>query len=586
MRQAEKILDYAKLVVLGIKNLQFFHIGSLPKLFHRASLPEKRIFIGAVAMLVASVVYLIIGSFRQATVAVADFGGKYTEGLVGQPRFINPALAIANDVDLDISRVVFSGLYKFNAQQELVPDLAKSLPAISPDQKQYTIELRTDATWHDGQPFDADDVIFTTQLIQNPLYQSPLRFNWNRVEVNKLDEHKILVSLKEPSAPFVSNLTQGILPKHIWERVEPGNFVLSKFNLQPIGTGPFVVKHLKKSDEGAIVSLTLAAFEQYAPQRPYLNELEFKFFESYDDLISAYHSKDVTGLGYVPFDKKIYLEKSSRINLYYLSLPRYQALFLNRQASPVLADKNVRAALAQSLNRQEIINEVYLGFARPAYGPVPPGYLGYNSGVEQAHRFNLTNAKNLLAQSGFAPVEGSAVLKKGTVDLAFTVTTDNFPLNVKTAELLKKQWEKIGFQINLQILTLGELQQDRIANREYESLLFSENVGADPDPYPFWHSSQRTDPGLNLSSFASKEADALITEARTNADPAYRAARYLRFQELIVDDVPAIFIANSLFVYGVDTKIMGIALQNIVDQSQRFLNVEQWYLKTKRQLKK
>jgi len=316
----------------------------------------------------------------------------------------------------------------------------------------------------------------------------------------------------------------------------------------------------------------LKAFEKYHLGRPYLDELEFKFYETYDDVIASYHSRNIMGLGYIPFDKKVYIEKTSKIKINYLNLPQYQALFFNKNQSDVLKDKNVRYALAQSINRQEIIDKIFFGFAQSSHGPIPPGYNGYNPGVTEAHLYNIENAKALLASSEFKAVEGSNVLKKGEVELEFTITTNNFPLNIQVVELLKEQWGKIGFRVNLEILTIGELEQNRLRPREYQALLFSENIGADPDPFAFWHSSQRQNPGLNLAVFA-------------NADPEYRDLRYKRFQEIIVEDVPAVFITNSLFIYGLNEKIKGFDAVNITEQSQRFLDVHKWYVETKRAVK-
>lgn len=570
---------------MGARNIHFFRAGTLPKLIKSFSDLEKKILLVSITALVVSGAFLISQSYERVTEKVPDYGGKYVEGLIGQPRYINPLLSPANKVDQDISRVVFSGLLKFDSNQQLVPDLASEMPQLTEDQKQYLIKLKENIFWHDGEPFTADDVVYTIKILQDQQYQSPLRLNWNKIEVQKTDDHTIVLSLKEPSAPFLANLTQGILPKHIWENIDPANFSLSQFNLQPIGTGPFMVTELNKSKDGEIKSILLSKNKNYHRDRPYLDEIEFKFYETCDDAIAAYHGRDIMGLSYIPFDQKTYVEKSSRINLYYLNLPQYQALFFNKSQSPVLNDKNVRYALAQSIDRREIIEAIYFGHAQEARGPIPQGYIGYNSGLEQAHIYNPDNAKTLLAASGFAPVEGSPTLRKGDIDLEFTISTNNYPLNVEVAELLKKQWEKIGFRINLEFLTIGEFEQNRLRPREYQSLLFSENIGADPDPFPFWHSTQRQDPGLNLAIFANREADTLLEEARVNTDSDYRNIRYQRFQEILVEEMPAVFIVNSLFVFGVNEKIRGIELNNIVDQSERFLDIDKWYINTKRAIK-
>lgn len=573
-------------MVLGIKNFPHFRIQKLPQLLKALGPLEKKVLVVALTTLVVMGSYLVVQSYYNSTVTSPNYGGKYTEGLVGQPRFINPALSSANSIDMDIGRIVYSGILSYNKDQELKPDLAAEMPTLSEDGKQYIVKLRQDVVWHDGKPFTADDVVFTIKLIQNASYASPLRLVWNKVEVAAIDDYTVTFSLKEPSSPFLTNLTQGIMPKHIWEGVEPSKFHLASANQEPVGTGPFMVHDIKKAQDGKIKSLALAAFENYQRGKPFLNEVEFKFYETYDQVIAAYHSTDILGLGYIPFDKKLYVEKSSHINQYALNLPQYQAVFFNSGKSPVLADKNVRAALVQSMNRQEVIDEVYYGLARPAYGPIPPGYLGYNAGVEQAHLYDLDNARKLLADTGFEPVEGQTVLKKGEVPLSFTLTTNNFPLNVRTAEVLKRQWEAIGFQINLNILTVGELEQEYLRPRQYEALLFSENIGADPDLFGFWHSSQRSDPGLNLALFNNKEADNLMTESRSISDPEYRRVRYERLQEIIIEEIPAVFIVNSVYIYGVNSRIQGIELKNVVTSSERFLDINKWYINTKRSLKK
>lgn len=565
-----------------MRNFHFFRMGAIPQLTHSFSELERKILLAAFTALLVCGSFLITQSYFSATKVVASQGGKYIEGLVGQPRFINPVLAAANNVDLDLARVIYSGLLKYDSSGQLQPDLASSLPEVSADQKTYTIHLRDKVLWHDGQPFGADDVVFTIHLIQNAAYQSPLRLSWNKVEVQKVDDRTITLVLKEANASFLSGLTQGILPKHIWESVDAANFQLSKYNLtQPIGTGPFKVRAIKKTEDG-VQSITLQAFESYHLGRPYLDEVEFKFFESYDDLIAAYHSRDILGLGYIPFEKKVYVEKSSLVNLYPVQLPQYQALFFNRSKSAVLADKNVRAALEESVNRREIIDEVYMSAANAAFGPIPPFYLGYNPVVESTHAFNEENTKKLLDAAGFKPQEGSTVLKKGNQELAFTITTNNFPLNEKTADILKRQWEKLGFKVTLRILTIGELEQSALRPRDYEALLFSENIGADPDPLAFWHSSQRADPGLNLAMFSNKEADTLLVAARGNSDPSFRDKQYKRFQEIVADDIPAVFLVNSLYIYGVNSKVQGINLNHLISQSDRFQDIQQWYIETKR----
>ena len=150
-------------------------------------------------------------------------------------------------------------------------------------------------------------------------------------------------------------------------------------------------------------------------------------------------------------------------------------------------------------------------------------------------------------------------------------------LNVKTAQILQSQWEQLGAKVHLNIVSSKDLDQNYIRSRNFDAILVAENVGADPDPYPFWHSSQSHDPGLNLSGFNNSEVDKLITEARLTADENVRIKNYARFQEIINEQLPAIFLVRSLYIYNTPKKMLDVNLSNIVAPSERFADISHWY---------
>lgn len=526
---------------------------------------------------------------RQAGVnaeEVPKAGGSYTEGLVGSPQHLNPLLAPANDVDLDLAQIIYDGLYEFDSNLNLQPNLAAALPEISPDGKTYTIKLKDNAVWHDGQKLTADDAVFTYQLIQDPKYNSPLRFSWDRVSVEKLDERTLKLGIRESSATFIANLTVGILPKHIWESVAPENFALSMFNLEPIGSGPFQVSELKRGRSGNVRSITLKPFKQYYKAGPYLEKLNFEFYETTDDLISTYQARGIDGLGYVPFDRNLFIKARQGRSQFTLTLPQYQAVFINPTKNPApLSDPKVRLALARSVNKKKIIDEVYADQAEEAYGPILPGHLGYHEQIPGAEMniYDPEQARRLLEEAGWL-MDAETGFRKDKLGRIITLelVTSNFSPNIRVAEQLKAMWQEIGVQVILKIETITDLEKNFIRPRNYELLLFSENVGADPDPFPFWHSSQVRDPGLNLTTFAVPEVDRLLVEGRRNQPPEDRAAKYRRFQELFVGQVPAIFITRGVFVYNIPAELKGVKLNTVVTPADRFWNIEEWHLKTKK----
>ncbi len=171
---------------------------------------------------------------------------------------------------------------------------------------------------------------------------------------------------------------------------------------------------------------------------------------------------------------------------------------------------------------------------------------------------------------------------KQIIPLKFTLTTgDKFPL-VQIAEILKENFENIGAEVEIKKVSLSEFQTDVLANRNFELLLFGEALGAIPDPFPFWHSSQKEYPGLNIASYQSKKADEFLEDARQTSDPEERRENLEKFQDILIDDLPAIFLARGDYLYFLSAKIKGYLVEKITEPAKRFIGIENWYLKTRR----
>jgi peptide/nickel transport system substrate-binding protein len=588
------IFEFFKRAWSGLKMLPRVRSRHLPQIFE--SLTKK----DAATLAAFAIIFLLAGSFLirakfyNGTGTLPDFGGEHVEGLVGQPRFINPVLAASSSVDSDLSRLMYAQLIKFDKDLNLEPALAESLPQVSADQKTYTLKLKDNLKWQDGKPINADDVIYTIETIQNPGYESPLSTNWNRVRIEKIDDLTVKFTLHTASATFLTNFAIGILPKHIWDGMSPNNFRLSDLNLRPVGSGPYTVREIKKTADGTIKSLTLKNSDGYYNGKPYITYLTFKFYPDEQSLVSAYQSRDIQSLGFVPFDNKIFLQASDKFTQYQINLPQYQAVFFNLARVSVVAEKGVRQALWLATDREKLINDVYLGFAKPSYGPILEGNLGYNPSVAQITHLSLEEANQILDKAGWIMdpqtntryktiTSGTGATQTSTrKNLEFNLATNVSPLNVKTAEVLEQQWAKLGITIHLIIVSPSDLQDNYIKPRNFDALLFSENTGADPDPFPFWHSSQSHDPGLNLSGFSNPTVDKLLTDARQTNDTNVRTKNYEQFQDIITQEIPAIFLDSAVYVYTLPKKEKGFDLDTIIYPSERFLDVSHWYINTKR----
>ncbi len=174
---------------------------------------------------------------------------------------------------------------------------------------------------------------------------------------------------------------------------------------------------------------------------------------------------------------------------------------------------------------------------------------------------------------------------KETIPLSFAIKTVEQEQMIEIAEILKEQWQKIGFKTEIETYPASALEQEVIKPRDYEALLFGEVLGAIPDPFPFWHSSQAEDPGLNLALYENAEADELLEENRKSPDPETRKEKLSSFQNILLQDIPAVFLYNPPFFYSLSEEIKGFETKKITEPSKRFIGVENWYIETKRAFK-
>lgn len=558
----------------------FQQLKYLPQLL---TLREKRLVRILLGIILISLILVGINFYFTRLEPVPGVGGEYTEGLVGLPQFINPILAPASTTDMDISRLVFSGLLRYDKNQRLIPDLAMRYE-ISDDGKIYTFFLRDNVLWHDEDSFTADDVIFTIQAIQDSEWRSPLLASFRGVEVEKIDDYTLKFVLEKPFAPFLSLLTFGIMPGHIWENIPPLQANLTEFNIKPIGSGPFQFKSLTKDRRGFIKSYTLERFDKYYREKPYLKRVTFKFFLTSEEAAEALETKKIDGLSYLPQDIKNKLASYKNIEIYTLHLPHFTALFFNKNANEFLDSKAIRTALAHSLDKPRIISEVLANEGEVINGPILAGQLGYHSEIKK-YQFNLELAGEILDEAEWVLDEDTKIRQKDDQELAVKLATVDGSETEKAAKIIQECWQFLGVKVELEIFPKNEIQREIIKPRAYQILLYGMISGFDPDPYSFWHSSQREAPGLNLAGFANRDADHLLEQARQTSDKEKREELYIAFQDIIAEELPAIFLYNPTHSYLVDKKIKGIDIKQISIPSDRFANIEEWYIKTKRMWK-
>lgn len=545
--------------------------------------------IRALSALIIVCLVVIAGKYISVHIKeVPASGGDYSEASVGGPRFVNPVLASTNDADLDIIKLVFSGLVRTDSKGHIVSDLADDYQ-ISEDGKTYTFNLKHDVIWHDGAPFTAYDVAATIGYIQDPAWKSPLQTQFSNVTVDTPDENTVVFTLEEPFAPFLSLLTVGILPSHLWQEVIPENAARAELNVKPIGTGPFRFKKFEMDKQGRIHSYRLTRNDDYYGKKAMLSTVTFNYYDDFQLAMDELVSKRVDGLSFLPLEFREAVEGARSVRVYTLRLPQYTAVFFNQNKNPLLENLSVRKALALALDKETILQETIGYNGVPVHGPILPGFIGFHPDVKK-YKFDLGEAAGMLEDAGWKMGDGGIRTKKiegadgEMVDtpLALTLTTADAQENITVAQIIKTQWESIGVKTELEIVPSSRIQKDKIRPRDYDALLYGEILGPDPDPYPFWHSSQNEKGGLNLAVFSNRRVDELLEEGRTSTDEEERRDLYREFQDILADALPAIFLYSPTYTYAVDRKVRGIETTTIFSPADRFTDIRDWYMKTKK----
>jgi len=531
----------------------FEYLAKLIKTFSRR---EKQVFWTAAAILIASSGTRLAIAIQENSIWQPIAGGTYTEGLVGQPNFINPILS-GNQIDQDLSSLVYLPLSEFVAAQET-----------QENSQVHIISLKENLKWSDGQPLTADDVIFSFQLIQNQEINSPLALRWQGAEIERLSEIKVKFTLPSAYGFFGYHLQKlPILPEHIFGKIPAANLKLSDYNLEPIGSGPYKFKSLDKKSTGLITEYRFIANPLYnGENKPYIKNIVFKFYENDEEMLTAFRLRKIDGFGTLkPFVFQEQLPKYAEIQA--MPMPRYYAVFFNASVNPQLKNKKLRYALSEAIDKKELTRLLFkengLTIESPFIQPVK---------TEDFLSFDPEDAKRRLAAiKNFKPEE--IELNIAIPEISFLQTT---------AEFIKKSWQDIGFT-KTNIITFGteEIVGNVIKTRNYEILLFGQSLENPLDLLPFWHSSQRFYPGSNLALYENSKVDALIETVRQRYQPENPASINPQLQELenqITKDAPAIFLYSLPYVYVHNEKLKGLETMTITNPADRFRNISAWHI--------
>ena len=503
-------------------------------------------------------------------------GGTAVEALVGQATVLNP-LFESNESTRDVNSLIYQGLTAVDSQQNVVGVLARDW-AVSPDHLSYTVNLRDGVKWGDGEPFVADDVLFTFHVLQDLEYQQPGAEIWRQIGVAAGGPGQVVFTLRAPDASFPLSLRVGIIPQHLFRAMAPEQIASSPYSaVRAVGTGPFKV--------GSISPLAITLDRNpYAVPQPYLDHLVLRTYPATDpqSAIRAVLTGAADLVGGIQPQEVDTLRGRNDLTVQEMRMFTNSFVTFNPEGDgkQFFSDPKVRLALVQAIDRQKIVNEVLSGRADADPNPIPTADWAYSAAAANLHPYDPVAAAKALDTAGWAVGTGSKLRVNKNLSFKVTLVAANSYPNQQIAEAVSRQLGDLGVEVDVKALPASQLLQDYVLTHKYQMALISIDVGPDPDQYSLWHSG--VDPAsLN---FAYSRGWGLIDQdleaGRAAVDPPSRLAAYIDFQMLMADTAPAIFIYASRYQYAVSQRVHGVHTNKAIAPYDRFQYVTDWYVNT------
>lgn len=535
----------------------------------------KRYIIGWLALVGVVVLAIGVQAFYSSKAYVTEApasGGTYAEAVVGSIRTLNPLYA-SSEAELSAKKLIFSSLYDYDEKGFLRQDVAAGF-SVDETGKVYTVKIRQDVKWHDGAKLTANDIMFTIGLIKNPAVRSSLNASWRDIGVAVVDDQTVRFTLPAAYAPFRHALTFAILPKHILGSVVPSVLRENTFSIAPVGSGPFSFQLLQTVNEGKQEKVVhLNGYSGYHRGAPKLSRFEIHGYGDIDDMKQALETGEVNGASEM-IDPNM-SQLGSQYSIKHAPLGRGAYLLFNLQDG-ILNQIELRRALQIGTDTVAILKTVGNG-SIALNTPFINGQITGETVVKP--QYSLEVAAGLLDKAGWVMKNG--VREKAGIPLNITITTSKNILYSRVLDELKQQWSKLGIRVEARVIDESagtvSLVSDILRPRDYQVLIREMDIGADPDVYAYWHSSQTGSDGLNFSGYSNSLADDNLSSARSRLDVNLRNIKYRAFISQWLSDVPAIGLYQPSISYVSHNKLTSFddqaSLPSAVD---RYSNVIYW----------
>ena len=454
------------------------------------------------------------------------------------PSRINPILS-SDSASSEITDWIFNGLFKYDKDGNVVCDLAKSYKFET--STKLIVKLKQNVKWHDGELFNSDDVIFTFNMINSPKVFTPTKSSFDMVKnVKKIDKFTIEITYKQPYFKALETWMTGLLPYHLLKNEK--DLMTSRFNKNPIGTGPYKLKTLTISSD-----IILTANDKYFDGKPKIDKISYKFIP---DTTTAFYTLkqgklDIGGLTPIQIDRQINNKFKKDFKIFEKPSFGYTYLGFNLKGDKFKGIK-IRQALSLAINRQEMVDILFFGHGKVCTGPFLPKTFAFNEKIK-APTQNIRKAKELLKQMGYD--------KDNPFEFQ-VITNANNSIRVNAAQILQYQLQKVGIKMKIRVMEWQAFLNTIVHPRNFDAIILGWGLSLMPDARPLWHSNSDKKGGFNLVGYSNKNVDKLIDEGAKTIDKNKLSTIYKEIFTKISSDLPYLFlyIPNSITIVNNNIK--------------------------------
>jgi peptide/nickel transport system substrate-binding protein len=501
-------------------------------------------------------------------------GGDYTEAVLGEVKSMNPLYA-SNNAEKTLGRLLFANLVSPDSTGHIKGELAKTVK-MDDTGRVWTVTLRDNIFWSDGEPIAADDIIYTVDLIRDTTAKTTISADFSHVDTKKINEKTVEFSLPSTYIDFVDTLEFPLLPKHAFDGISPALVYESNFSKHPISSGPFVLNAMQAASPTQLNTQTvyLNRNEKYFLSSSKLDTFTLKTYKKREDIVDAMNASEVTATAELGDDLSgsLHREVSSRQS----SLNGGAFAFINTK-SDELSNKTLRLAISQGVDmakvREGLSDSQLLNY------PILENQESLK--YPELNKYDFEAARTLVEKAGMKYNEQGKIITKDGALVVLNIAVQKRDLIARMAERFSDELKKLGFEVALNVYDEAQTTADFftavVRPRDYDILFYEVDLGISADPLVYYSSSQASDTGWNFSNYANSLVDDALLSAHTTTNKDMRKAKYEYFMKYWVADVPAIGLYRSYldYYYSPNVEIFSENLQ-MTDALDRFNDVRYW----------